>query len=142
MYILIAALLGIGALVVWTVVFNARGREYEREVVRERGRQSPTDFGGLFASDTERLFAEKLFSYLQMETFTRDFAFRADDELWNPPLRFDRDDLAEDLGEFWDDLDLIVDTDTVGAILASATVGDLVRGIARVYCDQHKSAQI
>jgi hypothetical protein len=133
--------LAVAALVVWTTVFNIRGRRREREIVLQRGGQTASDFAALFEDVKQQRVAEKLFPYLQRETFTRHFSFSKDDLLWKPPLGFTPDDLDSDLNEgFWAELGLglALATDAEAKqVFSSQTVGELVAAITNIYSSRY-----
>jgi hypothetical protein len=144
--ILPIAMVSAGALVGWTIAWNISRRRRERQVLNERRAQTATDFALLFDTPTQRHVAEKLFRYLQMGTFTRQFSFRAEDHLWHSPLRFVQDDLEDNLRlGFWDELDLGLTSETsdfATSLLSSVeTVGDLVNRIVTIYEDRYGTVE-
>jgi hypothetical protein len=76
-----------------------------------------------------------------MNTFTHQFSFRRDDRLWEPPLRFIRDAVADNLAlGFWDEIDLgLTAQGGLGdSFMASvATVGELVEAISALYTERY-----
>jgi hypothetical protein len=142
MYLWTIAGFAVGTFVVWLILFNRRGRRREREQAKQRGSQSATDFALLFNTPTQCFIAEKLFPYLQMGTFSHQVSFRKDDRLWEPPLSFVRDQVADNLGlGFWDEIDLglTAEGSSLGDVLAAsvATVGELVEAISALYAERH-----
>jgi|SRR5215472_2052823 len=140
-----AILVGLGALVAWITVFNVRGRERERLIRNERGVQSASGFAALFNTPTQKFIAEKLFTYLQLGTFTREFAFSKDDRLWSAPLAFVQDDLEDNLRQgFWDDIGFGVTAEDHGfsrGVLSVETVGDLVERISAIYEERYGTVE-
>jgi hypothetical protein len=143
---LISGLLVGSAVVAGITIFNVRGRRRERKMQAERGAQTAADFASLFDTATERFIAGKLFPYLQMSTFTKQFSFRLDDKLWEPPLQFVKDDVEDNLHlGFWDDLELglSAEHDGFGAqVLSARTIGDLVHTIAAIYRDRYGAERV
>ena len=143
--ILISGVLAGSAFVAWITVINVRGRKRERQMQTERGAQTAANFASLFDSPTERFIAEKLFSYLQIATFTKQFSFRRDDKLWEPPLRFVQDEFVDNLRfGFWDELELGLSAEDEAfatRFLSARTVGELVHAIATIYSDRHGSVE-
>jgi len=140
------SLAGAATVVVWIALHNVRGRRRERELTASRGEQTATDFAALFESPSEQFIAEKLLPYLQMSTFTKQFAFRRDDALWGAPLNFVEDDVEDNLRcGFWDELDLGLtgeDSELARSLFSSATtVGQLVEAITGLYTRRYGSIE-
>lgn len=131
-----AIFIGVVALTTWIVVINIRGRRRERLVREQRGVQSAQDFAALFKTPTQRFIAERLFPYLQMATFTKQFSFSKDDRLWAAPLAFVQDDFEDNLEGFWHQLDLGLTAEGQEFsqnIFSAETVGELVERIGSIY---------
>jgi hypothetical protein len=139
--ILPAILASISAIVLWIAAFNVSGRKREREIQTKRGVQDASAFASLFHTPSERFIAEKLYPYLQLQTFTKKFSFRETDLLWIPPLRFVEDDLWDDLqAGFWDEIGLGLTAEASGfaeSIISVSTVGELVRAVAKIYSNRY-----
>lgn len=139
-------LAAVGVVVIYVAAFNRRGRKHERQIRLQRGVQTAGDFAALFHAPIEQYIAEKLFSYLQMGTFTKQFSFSRDDKLWEPPLSFVKDDMEDNLQlGFWDELDLGLtaeDGKFRDQYLSARTVGELVQIIASIYSSRYSSVPL
>lgn len=122
------------AVAVFIAWFTIRLRRRETRFLTERGEQTRSDFAALFAGEFEQRAAALLFQRLRGMTATgRMPKLKKEDTLSGPPLFLVSDDLAEQIGELCEELDICtaLDPDARTALYDSKTVSQLVSALAR-----------
>jgi hypothetical protein len=121
------------AVALFIACFTIRLRRRETRFLTERGEQTRSDFAALFARESEQRAAALLFQRLRSMTATgRMPTLRKEDQLSGPPLYIVPDDLAEQVEELCEELDICTSLDPDAKILlySSNTVSDLVSALA------------
>ena len=113
--------------------FAVRLRRREKRFLTERSEQTPSEFAVLFANDSEQRAAKPLFQRLRRMTATgRVPRLQKRDQLSGPPLFLVPGDLAEQMEELCEELDICMalDPDSKIAVYRSNTVAELVSALA------------
>jgi hypothetical protein len=113
--------------------FALRSRRREKRLLTERGEQAPADFTAQFATESEQHAAKFAFDMLRCMTATgRMPRLDREDQLSGPPLFLVPDDLAEEIEQLCERLDICtaLDPDAMAALYQSRTAAQLVSALA------------
>jgi hypothetical protein len=121
---------------VMSLVFWWRSRELkrERQLLRERGEQTTSNFTELFNSSAERKVARLLYPRLQSFTVSRHMPLRQQDSLYDDPLWADEEDIEEFITQLCSELDVCpaLKPGVQERLLNAKTVGQLVESLAEL----------
>jgi len=124
--------------------FALRSRWREKRLLAERGEQAPADFTAQFATESKQHAARFAFEMLRRMTATgRMPRLDREDRLSGPPLFLVPDDLAEEIEQLCQQLEICtaLDPDTESALYESRTPAQLVSALAHFIEQQPAGAR-